>query len=185
MGTQSLYHFKPIGMVGDVLIPLNELKATLPEVYSEQVKKYEGREKLLEKKIPILDCLWNDVLHFSPVNPQKIIDIWRERDWLRENTRSRLPIAVYRVPIELLKHEPIVCFQSFSTEPGKYDPSQDKFWRFEASGYEEHDSVPAKQIEVWESDFKADRRFFWYSHTMHVLARQRIDTRECELISCE
>ncbi len=26
----------------------------------------------MEQRIPILNCLWNDVLHFSPVHPAKI-----------------------------------------------------------------------------------------------------------------
>lgn len=63
-----VYHFKRKNMVGSKLIPLNKLKNIYPDIYKEHVKKYVGREKLLTKNIPLLDCLWNDVLHLSPIN---------------------------------------------------------------------------------------------------------------------
>ena len=36
------------------------------------MSKYVGREHITQQRIPILDCLWNDVLHFSAVNPKEI-----------------------------------------------------------------------------------------------------------------
>jgi hypothetical protein len=68
--SQFVYHFKPKNMVGDLLIPLNQLRDKHPMTYAEHVTKYKGREKLLEKTIPLLNCLWNDVLHISPIHPQ-------------------------------------------------------------------------------------------------------------------
>lgn len=56
-------------MVGTVLYPLNALKDREPEVWRQEVAKYEGREHVLEKPITPLGCLWNDVLHLSTVHP--------------------------------------------------------------------------------------------------------------------
>src|SRR5213083_2344669 len=61
----SLFHFVPQRMVGTVLYPLNTLKKREPEAWRREVAKYEGRERVLEKPIPPLGCLWNDVLHFK------------------------------------------------------------------------------------------------------------------------
>ena len=36
------------------------------------MSKYVGREHITQQRIPILDCLWNDVLHFSAVNPKEV-----------------------------------------------------------------------------------------------------------------
>ncbi|MBY0414229.1 MAG: hypothetical protein K2Q18_08690 [Bdellovibrionales bacterium] len=47
---QYAYHFKPKEMTGSTLIPLNHLQTTHPEIYSEQIKKYKNREKLLKKR---------------------------------------------------------------------------------------------------------------------------------------
>ncbi len=74
MKKEFLYHKVPKNMQGTTLYPLNELKKQHPDVYNEQVKKYEGREALLESKIPTLSCLWNDVLHFTAVHPKIVKD---------------------------------------------------------------------------------------------------------------
>ncbi len=65
-----LYHSVPKNLQGNILYPLNTLKEKHPEIYEQQVSKYVGREHMTQQRIPILDCLWNDVLHFSAVNPK-------------------------------------------------------------------------------------------------------------------
>ena len=59
-------------MVGTRLIPLNRMKESNLALYSKEASKYHGREKLLERYIPKVDCLWNDVLHFSSLRPEII-----------------------------------------------------------------------------------------------------------------
>lgn len=65
-------------MEGTTLYPLNRLKDVYPKAWEEQVKKYEDREHMLEVKIPPLDCLWNDVLHMSPVHPVEIYEVLKD-----------------------------------------------------------------------------------------------------------
>lgn len=71
-----LYHHKPgqkgFEMRGTTLYPLNALKRTYPDVYEKQAQKYTGRAHILQLRIPILDCFWNDVLHFTAVHPEDI-----------------------------------------------------------------------------------------------------------------
>jgi len=68
----KLYHLVPKNLQGKTLYPLNQLKSTHPERYAEHIKKYNWRKETLQGIIPILNCLWNDVLHFSPVHPQQV-----------------------------------------------------------------------------------------------------------------
>ena len=182
--SQYVYHFKPKGMTGDRLIPLNDLKAALSETFDLQIKKYEGREKLMKLVIPILDCLWNDVLHFSPINPQIILDTWRN-DGLIDFASPKLPIEVYKVPVKLLEESKVVCFQSFNYDFHNFDPESQKFWKFEVSKYQEQEEVEPKQVEIWKNDKRDGRFLMWYSHTMHVLAKQELDIGDCELIVCK
>jgi hypothetical protein len=74
MHKPMLYHLMPSPLIGDTLYPLNRLKHLSPDTYRHQVAKYRGRDALLERRIPLLDCLWNDVLHLSPVHPALIRD---------------------------------------------------------------------------------------------------------------
>jgi hypothetical protein len=67
-----IYHLVPKDMRGDILYPLNKLNNVYPDLFKKAAKKYEGRELLRELRIPVLDCLWNDVLHFTAVHPKKI-----------------------------------------------------------------------------------------------------------------
>jgi hypothetical protein len=107
MAEVYVYHSKKPGFVGNRLRPLNALKKELPEVYSREVKKYEGREWLLDVTIPGLNCLWNDVIHFSLLHPKLIYRTLSEvgfehhkisRDWfivpLKDVMRS--PAALYK-----------------------------------------------------------------------------------------
>ena len=63
---------------GKILYPLNQLKEHYPKLYNEELSKYKGREHILKDKIPILNCLWGEVLHFSIVNPSNIYSALRE-----------------------------------------------------------------------------------------------------------
>jgi hypothetical protein len=60
-------------MVGTVLYPLNELEDIDAQTWRQEREKYAGREQVLEKRVPPLNCLWNDVLHLSAVHPADII----------------------------------------------------------------------------------------------------------------
>jgi hypothetical protein len=68
-----VYHWVPAAMVGSTLYPLNDLEQREPDVWRRERAKYDGRKHVLEVPVPPLDCLWNDVLHFSPVHPAEIV----------------------------------------------------------------------------------------------------------------
>ena len=56
-----------------MLYPLNQLESAYPDLYLELRKRYATREDIASLRIPPLaNCLWNDVLHFSPVHPTRI-----------------------------------------------------------------------------------------------------------------
>lgn len=67
-----VYHRYPEGLQGSYLHPLNKLRTKLPELYRREVQKYTGREHLMQQRVPLLECLWNDVLHFSPVHREQV-----------------------------------------------------------------------------------------------------------------
>src|SRR5262245_4858912 len=69
----SLFHTVPNEMVGTVLYPLNELEHVDRSAWERERAKYAGREPVLELRVPPLECLWNDVLHLSPVHPADIV----------------------------------------------------------------------------------------------------------------
>ena len=72
---QYIYHGVPEQMVGYELVPLNHMRDALSTVRDTALEKYKGRAGILERKIPLLDCLWNDVLQFTPVHPRKAFEL--------------------------------------------------------------------------------------------------------------
>lgn len=64
----------PEQLLGTALHPLNELEERAHAAWLHARAKYDGRERVLEQRIPLLDCLWNDVLHLSPVHPGELVE---------------------------------------------------------------------------------------------------------------
>ena len=76
-----VYHRVPANLTGGVLYPLIALQQLHPETAETHRAKYQGREWLLDTRIPPLDCLWNDVLMFSPVHPARLLGAMREHGY--------------------------------------------------------------------------------------------------------
>ena len=86
----------PKGFDGERLYPLNQLKMLNPEVAAEHAKKYANRKALPERRIPPLDCLWNDVLMFSPVHPAEIMQTFRKAGYdLKSKAYFEIPFTVF------------------------------------------------------------------------------------------
>ena len=65
-----VYHRVPPKQRGTTLYPLNRLAEIYPDLFEELSRNYATRRDIAALRIPPLDnCLWNDVLHFSPVHP--------------------------------------------------------------------------------------------------------------------
>jgi len=68
-----VFHRVPDDLRGSMLYPLNQLAGVHPDLYTELRKRYATREDIAALRIPPLgNCLWNDVLHFSPVHPNRL-----------------------------------------------------------------------------------------------------------------
>ncbi len=182
--SQYVYHFKPNPMIGSTLIPLNQLGDLHPEAYKAHAKKYQGRERLLKKQIQTLDCLWNDVLHLSPINPNLIIDTLREMNLL-EYSGLKGTWEAYKIPATLLSENTTVCYQSHNLDFNNFKPELEVYSPFKNAIYKEDSAVNENQKKAWQQDHDAKRGLFWYSHTMHILAKQSIDISSCEIIKFE
>ncbi len=101
------YHMEPIdGLVGGShLYPLNELKTKYPDVFLKHKAKYNSRPHLMECKLELPNCLWNDVIHLSAVDISLILETMIRV--FKEEQSSRIPKAAkkfyyYEIPESLL-----------------------------------------------------------------------------------
>ncbi|MBV8910958.1 MAG: hypothetical protein JOZ89_09375, partial [Gammaproteobacteria bacterium] len=69
-----VYHGVPKDMVGEIIYPLNQLRAVGPEAYELQRSKYAGREAAMDFRIPGLDLLLNDTVHCAALDPRRLLE---------------------------------------------------------------------------------------------------------------
>jgi hypothetical protein len=168
-------------MVGDVLYPLNELAQDFPDIYAQYTEKYKGRESLMEKTIPLLNCLWNDVIHLSPINPQLILDIWAKKGWIKQ----RREYLVYKIPASQLKEENAIYLNPIIYPEDDFLFSQDQVAPFCLNTYSELKNIPLQQVELWSKDNEKGRPMFWFSLITHVLYKGNIDVSNVDCFICK
>ncbi len=175
-----VYHVKTKSMEGSKLLPLNKLKDSFPDKYELYTQKYKGREHLLKKQIPLLGCLWNDVIHLAPIHPSVVYKTMIDHGLLEEKYQDMV-IEVYKIPVHLLDAERTVSYQSYNYDRNNFQPDLQKFCQFEKNKYTEQLEVSDKQIEIWKNDKAANKKLMLYSHTQHILTQTEIDISSLDI----
>lgn len=172
-----VYHRVVENMQGKILYPLNQLKEIHPEIYTEHVKKYAGREQVLEAKIPTLDCLWNDVIHFTAVSPQDLYENLK-KGGMKDS--SIVWSKWYKVPVSLLDpQKTTICLyrRDISLIPFTKD-----FSNFDPEKMETYRRVPNETIEYYKEQFSVGKRPLMFHLVPHILYKGTIDTEGLEII---
>jgi hypothetical protein len=173
-----LYHRRPPDFRGGVLYPLNALRAVAADLYERQRGKYAGREHLLGQRVPPpLDCLWNDVLHFSPVHPARVAElardcglVWHEADWFEID-----PVAAGFTPANT------AVFRYADTE--REGPIPDaEFEPFDAARLAGMSELPASTRAYYRSVPPGSSRYFIFVGVPHVLHRGPVDVTRAPLV---
>ncbi len=178
-----VYHRKPSKFVGHILYPLNQLKSDFPDIYAHEADKYKGREMLLEMSIPILNCLWNDVLHFTPVHPAEVFkylhqaggvsdpDIWKKREWLKVDVHK----------MGFTAHNTVIYKNQQKGYFGEPFPASD-FTPFDATLLATYRNLPQATKVYYRQQKEAGKRPLMYVAVPHILHLGTLDIREVELI---
>lgn len=171
---QYIYHRKPHNMVGNILYPLNEMKKTLPEVYISEAAKYKGRESLMEEIVPILNCKWNDVLHFSPIEPSIVY-----QELVNAGLSPDKDEAFFKVPLEYLDEELTVIYK-YENEVGELIP--DQFIKLMKNSFRNLSELPAGTKAWYKYCFENKRRPLLFHLVPHILTKSSIDISKCETV---
>ena len=173
-------------MRGATLYPLNVLRTLHPDAYEHERGKYEGREGLLELRIPLLDVLWNDALHLSPFHPGRLAAAWRAAGlwspaWDRE---------FFAIPAARLAGHASVWFASgalrdtpqtggpLSLPPGDISP-------FDPARHREPAEVPAAYVDYLQRAGERDRPSRPYAYLPHVLMAGALDVRDLAVVGAD
>jgi hypothetical protein len=174
---QHVYHWKPRDFRGDHIYPLNALRQIHPDLYETQRAKYRGREWLLEERVPLLDLLWNDVVHCATVHPRAIYTELQRRDPNPIATREW-----FKIPVVRLRPFHAVYFKHQHAPPGPPGPrlADDPAYRadfepFSEARYREQAALPAATLAHYDAAFAAGRRPLLFAMAPHVLVAGAID----------
>jgi hypothetical protein len=184
-----VYHAVPSPMLGSVLYPLNMLKSIYPDIYETHVRKYDWRRSFLNLTVPRINCLWNDVLHFSIIHPSEI----RENLWNSGST-NREVARFFEVPVELLVSLPYAVY--YTPPPvldnSSYDNDQ------QAPGHvidpalvkmpHEYDFIYPEFSEAtrqyYSHEFQLGRRPLAFNGLPHFLLKGSLDIAGIRVIDC-
>lgn len=153
-------------MQGTLLFPLNQLKDVYPVIYADEVKKYAGREQVMKITIPGLDCVWNDVLHLSAINPNDIKAIFAKHG-------QDFTMNVYTIdPAQLDPSKTMVFLDTVADQ----DARQQDFVPFRIEDLSKYSQLPEQTIAYYQECFKKGIQPLIYSGVAHILYKGTIDT---------
>lgn len=170
-----IYHIVPKGMQGTTLYPLNTLKAVYPEAYENHMKKYEGRTELLGRRIERLDCLWNDVLHCSALNPSVVVEKMRK---LGKNFN----LSFFEIPAEMLGPENTVVYLYTPREKGTHPPQED-FIAYNPKEVEKYAYLPDATVQYYKETLAAGGKILSFHLVPHILYKGSLDTKDLKIIT--
>lgn len=173
-----LYHRVPQHIEGRFLQPLNLLLETCPKLYQEYKRKYEGREFVLSGRVPNLNCLWNDVLHFSPVHPELICQA------LSEAGISYRPSKWFSVdPVQHdFNRENASIFLHPHREPDDIQDHVEDFIDYSYDELTQFRLVPAATKKYFELCKETDINPLMFCWVPHVLYRGQLEISALEII---
>ncbi|MEZ4103200.1 MAG: hypothetical protein R3B55_01375 [Candidatus Paceibacterota bacterium] len=164
-------------MEGNILYPLNTLEDINPGVFNEVMKKYENREWLLGKKIPKLNCLWNDVIHMTAVHPSEF------KDALLEAGHELKNFKWFKIPIKSLDSEKLVVYMYKEKMVGKKTLDNSEFEDFDIKKFNEYSKIGEKTKEYFKEKIKNNEEPLIFHMIPHILYKGNIDTSNLEIIS--
>ncbi len=165
-----VYHRLPEKMDGDVVFPLNTMEKMFPDIFAKEVQKYHGREVLREREICTLGCLWNDVIHMTPVHPKEV------RRHLREcGVRADFAGQFIKVDIDCLAQE---CLTLMA-----YEHFHFTFCDVNSVPWERICHIPMCTRAYYQECAQKDVRPILFHGVAHVLYKGCIDIHEHNIIT--
>ncbi|WP_244663161.1 hypothetical protein [Vibrio owensii] len=146
--------------------PLNCLKASHPNLYQQHVKKYEYRPQALQRRVHGLDCYWNDVLHFTPIHPGKVLEGLRKCG-LEATTLGRwLRFDVRELGFDKTN---TVIFWSPNQEFGYWKESKEDFTPYRETELSQLSELPSKTLCFYQERIDKEEVPLLFFRTPHVL----------------
>ena len=169
-----IYHGVPSPMIGTKLVPLNKMPRYMSEIHSLHLSKYKGREEILNRKVPLLDCLWNDVVQFVPFNPRKIFELQVELKLI-----SKVPdYKFFEINLDVVDPKKTVVF--FKNRPGEENIIVK--W-IDDIDFEQIQEIPQATINYFKSMIGAGEPPLNYQFVPHIVHKGTVEISNSKIIT--
>jgi len=160
-------------------MPLSQIKRYHKIIYEKAAKKYEGREDLLKRIIPKLNCYWNDVLFFSPIHPQKLKNLfnevelkWKLFDWYEFNPNDISDFT-----------KSAVIYNSIEKQKGDFSISESEIIPFSLNELKNYQEIPETAKRYYNSMKALGERIFIFNMIPQILYKGVIPLAKLKKLS--
>jgi hypothetical protein len=175
-----VYHTRPAELRGTTIEPLSALRAAHPDLHAAAAAKYAGaRVRNLAIRVPILDVMWDDLVHLLPLHPGRVYRAQRAAGL------EPAPQTFFRIPVGRLPPEKTLWFR-FGTVLGLEEqlgqPPDDEFAPFDAEAYRELAEVPGRAAAYYRAAVAAGLRPSPFRFIPQVLVAAPIEVAGVEMV---
>lgn len=168
---QYLYHAVPSDLKDNKLYPLNTLKEKHPGLFSLESSKYKGREDVAQQAIPLLDCLWGDVIFMTAVHPQILMEAYK-----KAGGKINRSAQFFQIDVELLQKENIaVAIYSGEGDEKIYES-------YDTDHIKEYSTIPDRTVEYFTKQLQQNNLPLYYAYIPHILYKGTIDTTDLPIV---
>ena len=173
----------PKNLIGEMLIPLAELRLEFPDIFEREIKKYDDhpKRKLLPQRIlKKLNCPQEAVLHFSPIHPHLMFNglrsVFPEWDYSQK---------FFEIPISRIENKHSIIFDMNCT--GHYtfgeDEPDEMFSWVTPENYKILDALPSQAIDFYkEWKDRGERGAPAMARIPHLMTKGRVSIADCRVI---
>ena len=170
-----VYHRKAENFLGSHILPLNALGAKYPELQANHLKKYKGREKLLNMTITgFNNHKFGDFSHFLLIDPQVWLKTVKEYGLLDQDKTFEF----FKISFTQFSEEYTRVFRYTPEYKAPFDPLES------LSEYLENPvtGVPDYTKKYYEEVQAGEDRFIFYHLLPHLITTQAVEVDNCEII---
>ena len=175
MTTIFAYHRVPENFIGTTIQPLSRLKINLPELYSQNLQKYKGRESLFDVTLDNFNNVkFGEFSNFLLTDPQ----LWINNVKKYELLPGDKTFEFYKIPLTDFDTNATRVFRYTEDYTSPFNPLET---------LEEYLDKPITKLpncteKYYKEISKTQERLVFYHLLPHLITTQDVNIKNCEII---
>lgn len=171
---QFAYHLKNPHFKGKYIYPLSELKEVYPEIYRQEIKKYQDRKTHPATKINILNAKWEDCVNLSTLDPVKIFQL----EELLGIDNHPTKIEIFKFNIKKLEGMEM-CLYDDRLSP----KNQSAYKKVTTKSYRENKLIPTQTTKYFAESKEEKEQPLIFAYVTHLLVKGKMPIELAEVIT--